>query len=117
MLRRVVYAPEATERSSTICRRSICTHALASCLLLPRAPNGCTYAGNRLESHDEVFVGGVESSGARMRVAELVKVVDGWTEVDVRVGGVTGFTAPSRGPSARAALLGAVNSKTTITFR
>jgi hypothetical protein len=52
-----------------------------------------------------------------MRVAELVKVVDGWTEVDVRAGGVTGSTAPSRGPSARAALLRAVNSKTTTTFR
>jgi hypothetical protein len=31
----------------------------------------------------------VESSGARLRVAERVKVVDGWSEVDVRASGVT----------------------------
>jgi hypothetical protein len=86
------------------------SQSLASCPQSSRAPNGYTYSGNRFDRHGEMLVGRVESFGSRLRDAELVKVVVGWTEVDVRASGVT-LAVPRSGPCVSRCALGSFELK------
>jgi hypothetical protein len=86
------------------------SQSLASCPQSSKAPNGYTYAGDRFDRHGEIVVGRVESFGARLRDAELVKVVVGWTEVDVRASGVT-LAVPRSGPCGSRCALGSFELK------
>jgi hypothetical protein len=83
-----VYVPVATERSSTICRRSICIQSLACRPQCPERPMAAhtPVIGLRAMARDwfgEWRVLGRECGWVR------VKVVVGWTEVDVGASGVT----------------------------